>query len=242
MARRPRTPVLFVHHRSELGGAPASLSYLIRELDHERVRGAHLLPAGPGGRALPRVGRARPHGRRLGLHAHLGLHLPRPALAAVRARARAAPAARPAVPDARSRRHRFELVHFNDSPLIPAAWLARHEGLPVVWHLRSALPDGGRDRRSAFVRAAIRRLATTSIAINHDVAERLRGRLDRRPELRRPRAVPPRRPGGGEARARPARLARPSSRTSASSTRRRASASSSRPPPCCAIAGSTRAT
>lgn len=67
------------------------------------------------------------------------------------------------------RRHRFELVHFNDSPLIPAAWLARQVGLPVVWHLRSALPDGGRDRRSSFVRAAIRRLATTSIAINHDV-------------------------------------------------------------------------
>ena len=33
MPERPRTPVLFVHHRSELGGAPASLSYLIRELD-----------------------------------------------------------------------------------------------------------------------------------------------------------------------------------------------------------------
>ena len=69
------------------------------------------------------------------------------------------------------RRHRFELVHFNDSPLIPAAWLARREGLPVVWHLRSALPDGGGDRRSAFVRAAIRKLATTSIAINHDVGD-----------------------------------------------------------------------
>src|SRR5439155_816053 len=69
-----------------------------------------------------------------------------------------------------TRRHRFELVHFNDSPLIPAAWLARHESLPVVWHLRSALPDGGRDRRSELVRRAIRRFATTSIAINHDVA------------------------------------------------------------------------
>ncbi|MDX6513692.1 MAG: hypothetical protein QOE36_3196, partial [Gaiellaceae bacterium] len=69
------------------------------------------------------------------------------------------------------RRHRFELVHFNDSPLIPAAWLAKREGMPVVWHLRSALPDGGRDRRSEFVREAIRRLATTSIAITHDVAD-----------------------------------------------------------------------
>src|SRR5205085_4550061 len=68
-------------------------------------------------------------------------------------------------------RQRFELVHFNDSPLIPAAWLARREGLPVVWHLRSALPGGGTDRRSAFIRSAIRRLATTSIAINYDVAD-----------------------------------------------------------------------
>ena len=61
-------------------------------------------------------------------------------------------------------------MHFNDSPLIPAAWLARRERLPVVWHLRSALPDGGKDARSAFVRAAIQKLATTSIAITHDVA------------------------------------------------------------------------
>ena len=32
-----RTPILLVHHRSELGGAPASLSYLIRELDDEQL-------------------------------------------------------------------------------------------------------------------------------------------------------------------------------------------------------------
>jgi hypothetical protein len=37
MPKRLRTPVLFVHHRSELGGAPASLSYLIRELDDEQL-------------------------------------------------------------------------------------------------------------------------------------------------------------------------------------------------------------
>jgi glycosyltransferase involved in cell wall biosynthesis len=69
------------------------------------------------------------------------------------------------------RSQRFELVHFNDSPLIPAAFLARREGLPVVWHLRSALPEQGKDARSAFVRRAIRSMATTSIAINRDVAE-----------------------------------------------------------------------
>ncbi|MHB8642303.1 MAG: glycosyltransferase family 4 protein, partial [Gaiellaceae bacterium] len=67
--------------------------------------------------------------------------------------------------------NRYEVVHFNDSPLIPAAWLAKRAGLPVVWHLRSALPEGGTDRRSKLVRAAIRRFADESIAINHDVGD-----------------------------------------------------------------------
>jgi glycosyltransferase involved in cell wall biosynthesis len=169
MAQGPRTPILFVHHRSELGGAPASLSYLIRELDAERFEAHIYCPPGPAAELFRESG-ARVHtgavagfthiwassyrGRRwLLLVRELAL-LPQHVLQFRRA----------------LRRGRFELVHFNDSPLIPAAWLARHEGLPVVWHLRSALPDGGRDRRSHFVRAAIRRLATTSIAINHDVA------------------------------------------------------------------------
>ena len=47
MADRPRTPVLYVHHRSELGGAPASLSYLIRELDSAQVRDAKNGPDQP---------------------------------------------------------------------------------------------------------------------------------------------------------------------------------------------------
>ncbi|MEP6977188.1 MAG: glycosyltransferase family 4 protein [Thermoleophilia bacterium] len=168
MPDRPRTPVLFVHHRSELGGAPASLSYLIRELDDEQFEPHIYCPPGPAAELFRESG-ARVHtgavsgfthiwastyrGRRWLLFARELVLLPQHVLQFRRA----------------LRRHRFELVHFNDSPLIPAAWLARHEHLPVVWHLRSALPDGGRDRRSAFVRAAIRRLATTSIAINHDV-------------------------------------------------------------------------
>jgi glycosyltransferase involved in cell wall biosynthesis len=166
---RLRTPVLFVHHRSELGGAPASLSYLIRELDPAHFEAHIYCPPGPAAELFSQAG-AKVHtgpvagfthiwastyrGRRwllflreLGLLPHHVLRFRRTL-----------------------RRHRFELVHFNDSPLIPAAWLARHESLPVVWHLRSALPDGGRDRRSELVRTAIRRFATTSIAINHDVA------------------------------------------------------------------------
>src|SRR5438128_1330267 len=169
MADRPRTPVLYVHHRSELGGAPASLSYLIRELDPAQFEAHIYCPPGPAAELFTQAG-AKVHtgpvagfthiwastyrGRRwllflreLGLLPHHVLRFRRTL-----------------------RRHRFELVHFNDSPLIPAAWLAQRESLPVVWHLRSALPDGGRDRRSELVRAAIRNLATTSIAINHDVA------------------------------------------------------------------------
>src|SRR5438093_494368 len=169
MAARPRTPVLFVHHRSELGGAPASLSYLIRELDHAQFEAHIYCPPGPAAELFRQAG-ANVHtgpvagfthiwastyrGRRWLLFLReLGL-LPQHVVRFRRT----------------LRRGRYELVHFNDSPLIPAAWLARREGLPVVWHLRSALPEGGHDRRSELIRNAIRRLATTSIAINHDVA------------------------------------------------------------------------
>src|SRR5919106_4162511 len=167
--RRP-IPVLFVHHRSELGGAPESLSYLIRELDRDLFEPHVYCPPGPAADLFREAGAvvhtgavagfthiwaSTYRGRRWLLFARELALLPQHVLQFRR----------------ELRRNRFELVHFNDSPLIPAASLARHEGLPVVWHLRSALPDGGRDRRSAFVRAAIRRLATTSIAINHDVGD-----------------------------------------------------------------------
>ncbi|TMJ93879.1 MAG: glycosyltransferase [Actinobacteria bacterium] len=163
-----RTTVLYVHHRSELGGAPASLSYLIRELDRD-VFDAHIYcPPGPAAELFREAG-ATVHtgpvagfthiwastyrGRRWLLFARELALLPRHLLRFRRT----------------LRRNRFELVHLNDSPLIPAAWLARRESVPVVWHLRSALPSGGVDRRSQLVRDAIRSFATTSIAINQDV-------------------------------------------------------------------------
>jgi glycosyltransferase involved in cell wall biosynthesis len=169
MPKHLRTPVLFVHHRSELGGAPASLSYLIRELDPDEFEPHIYCPPGAAAELFRQSG-ATVHtgpvagfthiwastyrGRRWLLFLReLGL-LPQHVLRFRRT----------------LRKGRYELVHFNDSPLIPAAWLARREGLPVVWHLRSALPEGGHDRRSELIRNAIRRLATTSIAINHDVA------------------------------------------------------------------------
>jgi len=163
MASRPRTPILLVHHRSELGGAPASLSYLIHELNDAEFEPHIYCPPGPAAELF----------REAGAHVHTGAVAGFTHIWASTYRGRRwllfgrelALLPKHLVQFRRTlRRHRFELVHFNDSPLIPAAWLARREGLPVVWHLRSALPDGGGDRRSAFVRAAIRKLATTSIA------------------------------------------------------------------------------
>src|SRR5256714_14644953 len=169
MPERPRTPVLFVHHRSELGGAPASLSYLIRELDHDQFEAHIYCPPGPAAELFRQAGAKGHTGPVAGFtHIWASTYRGRRWLLFLRELGLLPPHV------LRFRRtlrwHRFELVHFNDSPLIPAAWLARRESLPVVWHLRSALPDGGGDRRSELVRSAIRELATESIAINHDVA------------------------------------------------------------------------
>ena len=163
-------PVLFVHHRSELGGAPESLSYLIRELNRELFEPHVYCPPGPAADLFREAGATVHTGAVAGFtHIWASTYRGRRWLLFARELVRLPAHARQF--RRTLRKERFALVHFNDSPLIPAAWLARREGLPVVWHLRSALPGGGVDRRSAFIRAAIRRLATTSLAINHDVAE-----------------------------------------------------------------------
>lgn len=163
-------PVLFVHHRSELGGAPESLSYLIRELDRELFEPHVYCPPGPAADLFREAGAVVHTGAVAGFtHIWASTYRGRRWLLFGRELVRLPAHARQFRRALRS--ERFALVHFNDSPLIPAGWLARREGLPVVWHLRSALPGGGTDRRSAFVRAAIERLSTTSIAINHDVAD-----------------------------------------------------------------------
>jgi D-inositol-3-phosphate glycosyltransferase len=168
--RHPPLPVLFVHHRSELGGAPESLSYLIRELDRERFEPHVYCPPGPAADLFREAGAEVHTGAVAGFtHIWASTYRGRRWLLLARELARLPSHVRQF--RATLRQHRFELVHFNDSPLIPAAWLARREGLPVVWHLRSALPEDGKDLRSQLIRRAIRRFATTSIAINRDVAE-----------------------------------------------------------------------
>src|SRR5437868_649828 len=161
--------ILLVHHRSELGGAPTSLSYLIRELREHEFEPHIYCPPGPAAELFRDAG-AEVHPGPVAGFTHIWASTYRGRRWLLLGRELALLSRHVADFRRTVRRERFELVHFNDSPLIPAAWLARRAGLPVVWHLRSALPDGGLDRRSELVRTAIRRFATTSIAINHDVA------------------------------------------------------------------------
>ena len=170
MPERLPIPILLVHHRSELGGAPASLSYLIRELDRREFAPHVYCPPGPAAELFREAGADVHTGPVAGFtHIWASTYRGRRWLMLVRELA--------LLPShivrfqRTLRRYPFELVHLNDSPLLPAGWLARRAGLPVVWHLRAALPDGGRDHRSRFVRAAIRRIATTSISINGDIAD-----------------------------------------------------------------------
>lgn len=161
--------VLYIHHRSELGGSPSSLLHVIRRLDRGRFEPHVYCPPGPAAAAFAEAG-ASVHtgpiagfthiwastyrGRRWVLLARELLNLPRHLLALART----------------LRAGDFGIVHLNDSPVIAAAWLAHRRRVPVVWHLRSALPAREGARRSAFVRRAIRRYASVSIAINTDVA------------------------------------------------------------------------
>src|SRR6266542_4129737 len=113
--RRP-VPLLFVHHRSELGGAPESLAYLIRELDRGRFEPHVYCPPGPAADLFRRAGAvvrtgavagfthiwaSTYRGRRWVLFGRELVRLPAHALQFTRM----------------LRTGRFALVHLNDSPL-----------------------------------------------------------------------------------------------------------------------------
>lgn len=164
-----RQSILFVHHRPELGGAPTSLSYLIRELDPAEWDVHIFCPRGPVVQLFLETGAtvhtgsvasfthiwaSSYHGRRWLLFGRELLRLPTHIIDFRRVLG-----ARP-----------FKVVHLNDSPLLAAAWLARRAGIPVVWHLRSALPRDDEGFRTRMIRRVLQRLAAATIAINHDVA------------------------------------------------------------------------
>jgi glycosyltransferase involved in cell wall biosynthesis len=164
-----RRRILYVHHRSELGGAPTSLAHVIEALDPD-IYDIHVYaPPGAAAERFALAG-ATVHTGPISSFTHIwaSVYEGRRWLLFLRDLAQL-----PAhVIAFRRVLHalEFDLVHLNDSPLVAAAWLARREGIPVVWHLRSALPPNV-SLRSRLLRRAIRRLGSAAIAINTDIAE-----------------------------------------------------------------------
>jgi glycosyltransferase involved in cell wall biosynthesis len=161
--------VLYVHHRGELGGAPASLALLIGALDRDRFEPHVYCPPGPAAALFARAGAtvhtgpvagfthiwaSSYHGLRWLLFVRELVRLPGHIAGLRRVLASG-----------------FDVVHLNDSPLLPAAVVARRHGVPVVWHLRSAPGGGARER---FLRGRVGHLAAATLAINRDVAEEWR--------------------------------------------------------------------
>jgi glycosyltransferase involved in cell wall biosynthesis len=159
-----------VHHRAELGGAPASLALLIRRLDRERFEPHVYCPPGASAELFREAG-AIVHTGTVAGFTHIWASTYRGARWLVLGRELARLPRHLAGFRRTLQQETFDLVHLNDSPLLPAAWLARRHGIPVVWHLRSAPPHGGRDLRSRLVRRAVLRLSAATIAINQDVAD-----------------------------------------------------------------------
>jgi len=172
---RERIPILYVHHRPQLGGAPSSLAQLIANLD-ERFEPHVFCPEGPAADLFAAAG-ATVHTGDVSIFAHAwdspyeGLRW----LVLGREIAALPPHLRQLT--RLMRQHRFPLVHLNDSPLLAAARVAHLHGAKVVWHLRSALAGEGRDRRSRAIAALMERWGDAAIAIDRDVALRFPIRL-----------------------------------------------------------------
>jgi len=161
--------ILFVHHRSELGGAPTSLAYLISELDRNRFEPHVYCPPGPAARIFAEAG-ATVHTGPVSAFTHIWASVYRGRRWLLLGRELALLPSHVIAFRRTLRENNFDLVHLNDSPLIAAAVIARRWRKPIIWHLRSALPAGDHGVRARLVRAFIRRLSAASIAINDDVA------------------------------------------------------------------------
>ncbi len=171
--RRGRVPILYVHHRPELGGAPRSLGYLLESLDRDRFEPHVYCPPGPASELFAAAGAV----------VHLGpvaafTHIWASSYRGRRWLMLGAEAARLAPHRKRLSQvleeYHFPLVHLNDSPLVPAGYIAHRAGARIVWHVRGALAGGGRDFRSSQILRTIGRLADRVIAINETVAEQFR--------------------------------------------------------------------
>ena len=168
-----RIPILYVHHRPELGGAPRSLYYLLQELDRERFEPHVYCPAGPVTALFKEAG-AIVHEGPVAAFTHIwaSSYQGRRWLMLGAEGRRLFPHLRAL--DRLLTEHRFPLVHLNDSPLVPAARVARRHGARIIWHVRGSLAGDGRDLRSRLLLRAIGSWADRVIAINESVADHFR--------------------------------------------------------------------
>ena len=160
--------VLFVHHRPQPSGAVRSLALLIGALD-ARWEPHVVIPAGAAASLLAEAG-ATVHTGSVPAFTHTwdvqyrGLRW----LVLVRELLALPGHAR------RLRRLLRELdpaiVHLNDSVMLASGLLGHRRGARVVWHLRSSLANGGRDRRSRLVARALDAWGDAAVAIDRDVA------------------------------------------------------------------------
>jgi glycosyltransferase involved in cell wall biosynthesis len=159
---------LFVHHRPQPSGAARSLALLIGALGDDWQ--AHVLVPGGGAAELFEQAGATVHRAPVPAFTHTwdvqyrGLRW----LVAVR-ELLWVPAHRRALRKL-LRELQPALVHLNDSVLLASGAVAHRAGVPVVWHLRSSLASGGRDRRSRWIQRTMDRYGAAAIAIDEDVA------------------------------------------------------------------------
>lgn len=164
--------VLFVHHRPQPSGAARSLALLIEGLGDDWE--AHVLVPGGGAAELFAEAGATVHPAPVPAFTHTwdvqyrGLRW----LVALRevlwlpAHARSL--------NRLLRDLQPTVVHLNDSVLVASALVAHRARIPVVWHLRSSLANGGCDRRSRWICKVIDRTGAAAIAIDADVARTFR--------------------------------------------------------------------
>lgn len=162
-----RLRVLFVHHRPEAGGAPKSLALIIPQL-REEVEAFVLCPSGPAAQQFREAG-AEVLTAPVATFTHIWASVYRgPRWALLGIELSRLPSHLLSFRDALIKT-RPQLVHLNDAPLVPAAEYAARAAVPVIWHLRSALPAED-TLRGRWLRGRIHRLATQAVGINEDVA------------------------------------------------------------------------
>ncbi len=167
--------ILYIHHGGGLGGAPLSLLYLLKQIDHARYEPI-VLTLKPG----PVVDLYRAEGIETHVaqgiadfsHTELewygGYDLWRLPVQVARFW--------PSIINTRRYLHQFkpDLVHLNSSTLAAAARAAWRESIPIIWHIREPIANGYFGLRREWLKSHIAQDSTRAIAISDYDVSRLR--------------------------------------------------------------------